>query len=158
MSQNSVKRVCVASFQRSPKHTIHWNWRTGHCGWWCCAQLRLGKGWCCFESPWWVTPALEVWMIRNQSWLLVMSLTLVERIRGPKKKRNKKKEKKKIHIYFLIYTLNKKNTQKKPTINSKNHLVLDCTKIFKKKIEEHTHTSLNALLTFMCFRRELGCV
>lgn len=97
-------------------------------------------------------------MIRNQSWLLVMSLTLVERIRGPKKKRNKKKEKKKIHIYFLIYTLNKKNTQKKPTINSKNHLVLDCTKIFKKKIEEHTHTSLNALLTFMCFRRELGCV
>lgn len=55
-------------------------------------------------------------MIRNQSWLLVMSLTLVERIRGPKKKKiNKKKEKKKIHIYFLIYTLNKKNTHKKNT-------------------------------------------
>lgn len=81
-----------------------------------------------------MTPALEVWMIRNQSWLLVMSLTLVERIRGPKKKRNKKKEKKKIHIYFLIYTLNKKKQKKTPhTINSKNHLVLDCTKIFKKK-------------------------
>lgn len=52
-------------------------------------------------------------MIRNQSWLLVMSLTLVERIRGPKKKkkRNKKKEKKKIHIYFRIYTLNYKSTK-----------------------------------------------
>lgn len=78
----SFHYFCFLSFL-SPKHTIHWNWRIGHCGWWCCAQLRLGTGWCCFGSRWWETPGLEVWRIRNQSWLLVTSLTLVETIRGP---------------------------------------------------------------------------
>lgn len=120
-----------------------WGWGKGG------VALSLRGGW---HQPWrcgWFVTRAGCWWWVWRWWRWFVDL---------KKKRNKKKEKKKIHIYFLIYTLNKKNTQKKPTINSKNHLVLDCTKIFLKKIEEHTHTSLNALLTFMCFRRELGCV
>lgn len=70
-------------FSFSPTHTTHWNWRIGHCGWWCCARLRLGTGWCCFGSQWWETQGPGVWTTRSQSWLLVTSLTLMGRIRGP---------------------------------------------------------------------------
>lgn len=49
-------------------------------------------------------------MIRNQSWLLVMSLTLVERIRGPKKKKEiRKKERKKIHLFSDLHVKQKKH-------------------------------------------------
>lgn len=79
-------------FYRVPKHTIHWNWRRGHCGCWCCGQLRLGTGtWRCSGSLWWETPGLGVWRIRSQSWLLVMSLRLEERIHGPEESRGGKK-------------------------------------------------------------------
>lgn len=117
--------VCDASFQLSPKHTIHWNWRLGHCGWWCCAQLRLGTGWCCFGSRWSETPGPEAWRIHNQSWLLVRSLMLVVRIRGPGKKKEMRT------------------------------FPWECDSQTQRTSQ---HTFPGSLFTFMCFRRELGCV
>lgn len=134
----------------SPTHTIHWNWRIGHCGWWCCARLRRGTGWCCSGSRRSETPGLEAWRIHNPSWLLVMSLTPRETIRGPGWKQ---KERASENLQF-------KQAQSRRILMGHNSttIIWVLSGLAPRYTRLTTRHTLADIFTFMCFRRELGCV